>query len=127
MKTSDDIVLLTGRILMAALFVLAGTGKMSNVAGFAQYLTSGGIPAILTWPAILFEILAGMALLVGWQTRIISLALSVFCLVTAMLYHFDPANQGQMVMFSKNLALAGGFLAFSVAGAGRWSFDARRG
>ena len=115
------------RMLMSLLFVISGLGKLGHVEGFSQYLASGGIPAALAWPAVLFEILVGLAFLVGWQTRIAGWLLAAFCIVTAVLYHFDPSNDMQMAMFLKNLGLAGGFAMFALHGAGKWSLDARTG
>lgn len=119
--------LLVARILLALLFILAGVGKLGNVEGFAGYMASGGVPAFLAWPVILFEILGGVALLVGFQTRIVALALGAFCVLTAFMFHFDPADQGQMTQMLKNLGLAGGYLALSITGAGAWAVDARFG
>lgn len=114
-----------GRILMALIFIVAGLGKLGDVQGFAGYMASGGIPAVLAWPAVLFEILAGLALLVGFLTRPVALALAAFSIVTALLYHFDMGNQIQQIMFLKNLAMAGGYLAFAAYGAGAFSVDNR--
>ena len=104
---------------------MAGLGKLGDVAGFTGYLTSGGLPAFLAWPAILFEIIAGALLIVGYQTRWVALSLAGFSFVTALLYHFDPADQMQMTMFLKNVGLAGGFLMFFIHGAGNLSVDRR--
>lgn len=117
--------LLLARILMALLFIVAGLGKLGNVEGFAGFMASGGVPAFLAWPVILFEILGGVALLVGFQTRIVALALGAFCVLSGVLYHFDPADQGQMTQLLKNLALAGGYLTLALQGAGGWSIDRR--
>ncbi|MGR3640450.1 DoxX family protein [Alterinioella nitratireducens] len=117
--------LLAARVLMALIFIVAGFGKLGDVQGFAGYLASGGLPAVLAWPAILFEILAGLALLIGFQTRLTALALAAFSVVTAALYHFDPANSAQMTMFLKNVAMAGGYIALAVAGAGALALDGR--
>ena len=117
--------LLAARVLLALLFVIAGLGKLSDVAAFTGYMTSGGVPAILAWPVILLEILGGLAVLVGFQTRIVALALAGFCVLSGLLYHFDPADQMQMTMLLKNLGLAGGFLLLAQTGAGAWSVDAR--
>lgn len=122
-NTLHDTALLAARVLLGLVFLMAGIGKLGDVAGFAGYMASGGIPAILAWPAVLFEILAGAALILGVQTRIAALALAAFCVVTAMLYHLVPADQLQMTMFMKNLGLAGGFLGIAAAGAGRFSVD----
>jgi putative oxidoreductase len=119
--------LLVARILLGALFVMAGLGKLGGVEGFSAFMASGGVPAFLAWPVILFEILGGLALIAGIQTRAVALALGAFCLVSGLLYHFDPADQMQMTSFLKNVALTGGYLALAIAGPGRFALDARLG
>ena len=108
-------------MFLGLLFLVAGLGKLGNVDGFAGYMASGGIPAFFAWPAVLFEILAGAAIIAGFQTRLAALALAAFCVVTAVLYHFVPADQMQMTMFFKNLGLAGGYLLLANAGSGAFS------
>ena len=125
MTTTQSLLMLAARILLGSLFIVAGLGKLSNVEGFAGFMASGGIPAFLAWPAILFEILVGLALLIGFQTRPAALALAAFSLVTALVYHLVPADQLQMTIFFKNLGLAGGYLAMAAFGAGAYSADAR--
>jgi putative oxidoreductase len=127
MTTSKDFPLLAARIFLGLLFVVAGLGKLASVEGFAGYMTSGGVPAFLAWPVVLFEILGGLALIAGVQTRAVALALGAFCVVTAVLFHFDPADQMQMTSFLKNIALAGGYLALAIAGPGRFAVEARLG
>ena len=72
MTSSTNGGLLVARILMGLLFVMAGFGKLGDVSGFAGYMASGGIPAFLAWPVVLFEILVGLLLIVGFQTRIVA-------------------------------------------------------
>ncbi len=126
MATSNDLPLLLGRVLLGALFVMAGLGKLGDVSGFAGYMASGGVPAFLAWPVVLFEILGGLAIIAGALTRPVALALAAFCVISAALYHFVPADQMQMTQFLKNLAIAGGFVALAIAGPGRYAVDARR-
>jgi putative oxidoreductase len=90
-------------------------------------MASGGVPAFLAWPVVLFEIVGGLALIAGIQTRVAALALGAFCLVAGFLYHFNPADQMQMTSFLKNVALTGGYLALAIAGPGRYALDARIG
>ncbi len=122
-----NITLLVARVLLALLFSVAGLGKLGDVAGFAGYMASGGVPAFLAWPVIALEVLGGLAILVGFQIRIAAIALAAFSILSALLYHFVPADQMQMTMFMKNLGLGGGFLLLTVTGAGAWSLDALMG
>lgn len=119
--------LLIARIALGLLFLVAGLGKLGNVEGFGAYMASGGIPAALAWPVVLFEILGGLALIAGFQTRIAALALAAFCVASGFLYHFDLADQMQTTQLLKNIGLAGGYLALWVTGAGAWSVDGKLG
>ena len=120
LKTSAPLI---ARVLIGALFLLAGLGKLADVAGFSGYLASGGLPAFLAWPAVLFEIAVGAALIVGFQTRIVALATAAFCVVAAVLYHANFGDQMQMAMFFKNFAIAGGLVLLASTGAGRLAVD----
>lgn len=111
------------RLFLAALFLGAGAGKLSDVQGFTGYLMSGGLPAFLAWPAILFELLLGASMLIGVQTRIMALLGAGFCILAAVLYHFQPADQMQMAMLFKNFAIAGAFLMLASHGPGRPALD----
>ena len=115
-----------GRLLLSVIFILGGASKFGDLAGTGAYMQSMGVPSILALPAAAFELLAGLAILVGWQTRIVALLLAGFCVVTAILFHRDFANQTMMIMFMKNLAMAGGFLTLYAHGAGPMSLDARK-
>lgn len=126
---SNNAVLLVARILLAIIFIMAGLQKFGSIGGTAGYIASVGLPAstLLAWLAAIFETVAGIAILVGFQTRNISYVLALFCVFTGFVFHFQPEDQIQMIMFMKNLAIAGGFLALSVAGPGSISVDAKRG
>ena len=108
-----------GRVLLGALFLVAGLGKIAGgVEGFGGYMASGGIPAFLAWPVVLFEILAGIAIIIGYMTRPVALALAAFCVVSGFMFH-TMADGGIL----KNLALAGAFLRLYVSGAGAHAVD----
>ena len=113
------------RVLIGALFVIAGLGKLGDVAGFTGFLTSGGLPAFLAWPSIIFEVALGVAMIVGYQVRIMAFLGAGFPILAGLLYHFNPADQMQMTMFLKNLAIAGGFLMLATYGAGAVALDKR--
>ena len=125
---SNNHILLAARILLALIFILAGAMKFGGIEGTAGYIASVGLPAatLLAWLAAIFELVAGIAILVGFQTRNVAYLLAAFCIFTGFVFHFQPADQIQFTMFLKNLAMAGGFLALAVAGAGSLSVDGRK-
>ncbi|QHE85581.1 DoxX family protein [Hydrogenophaga sp. BPS33] len=124
---------LIGRILLAILFIPAGFGKIAGFAGSVGYATAMGLPMAQVGVAIalVIELFGGIALLIGYRTRIAAIALAVFTLVASFYFHAYwslPAEQQMMqqLMFFKNLAITGGLLAFAAFGAGAFSLDARR-
>lgn len=114
---------LIARLFIGGFFLLAGVGKVADIAGTAGYIQSVGLPGILAWPSALFEIVLGLALIVGFQTRIAALAGAAFCIVTAVVFHTNFADQTQMIMFFKNFSIAGAFLMFFANGAGTLALD----
>ena len=116
---------LGGRILLSALFLVSGLGKVAGYAQTAAYMSSQGVPAALLPIVIATEILAAIAIIVGWQTRIAAFLLAGYTLLTAVLFHNNFADQIQMVMFLKNVSIAGGLLLLVANGAGPWSLDRR--
>lgn len=124
--TDHSPALLAGRILASIIFILGGYAKLMAMAGTKAYFASTGVPLpeIAYWVAVVVELGGGILLLVGLQTRLVALALAVFCVATALLAHMNFGDRMQMINFNKNLAMAGGFLAFTAAGAGRFSLDA---
>lgn len=114
---------LAARVMMGLLFLIAGLGKLGDVAGFTGYMTSAGVPGFLAWPVILLEVVGGILLIVGFKVRVAALALAGFTLLAAVLYHLVPSDQMQMTMFLKNLAVAGGLLLVTAHGAGRFAVD----
>jgi putative oxidoreductase len=117
---------LLSRILLALLFLMAGIGKMSNPAGTMHYMEAMGVPGVLLWPTIAFELLSGVAIVIGYQTRLAAYAMAAFCVVSALIFHRNFGDQMQMIMFLKNMGLAGGFLLLASSGATAFALDARR-
>ena len=118
---------LTGRILIAVLFLMAGIGKLgAGYAGTQGYMESMGVPGMLLPLVIALEIGGAILIIAGLFTRMTAVALGAFTVLSAVLFHADFADQMQQIMFMKNLAIAGGFLFLAVGGAGAWSVDARR-
>jgi putative oxidoreductase len=116
-----------GRLLLSLIFVVSGAGKIGAYAGTQAYMDSMGVPGMLLPLVIALEILGGIAIVLGWQARIVAFLLAGFCLLSAVLFHGNIGDQGQQIQFLKNLGLAGGFLLIVAHGAGAWSLDGRRG
>ena len=133
MTMNQNAMALVGRILLALMFLIAGIGKIGDgFAGTVGYISSVGLPMpqLAAIGAIIVEIVASLALIIGWKTRWAALALAIFTVAAALLFHnywAMPANQQMMqqIIFMKNLAVAGGLLMLAVAGPGAWSVDRR--
>ena len=127
MDKMKDVALLAGRVLLALMFVVAGWGKIGGYAGTQGYMEAMGVPGALLPLVILLELGGGLAILLGFFTRTLSVLLAGFCVLAAVIFHYQPADQMQMIMFMKNLSVAGGFLALAASGAGAFSLDHRFG
>jgi putative oxidoreductase len=114
---------LPARFLMALIFILSGAGKVGAVTAMQGYMAAHGLPGMLLWPTIALEVVGGVFVLIGLWTRPVALVMAGFCLVTAFIFHTKFADPTQMVMFLKNMAMAGGFLLLAKDGAPGLSVD----
>ena len=124
--------LLLGRVLLGALFLVVGIRKIMFFAGSVGYFTKLGFPApeVMTVISILIEVGGGALLVLGWQARRVSWLFIVFVAIAAAMAHrfweVDAAQYGnQLNHFLKNAAIIGGLLYVAVLGAGRLSLDGR--
>jgi len=117
---------MTGRVLMSAIFIMAGISKLGAYAATQGYMESMGVPGALLPLVILLELGGGLTVVLGWQTRISAFLLAGFCIASALIFHASFGDQMQSILFMKNMAMAGGFLFLVEGGAGAWSLDARR-
>ncbi|MBW9080679.1 DoxX family protein [Rhizobium pusense] len=119
---------LAGRVLLAAIFLLSGISKISDPAGTIGYINMVGLPfpSLSYGAAVLTELLGSLALILGFQTRIVALILALFSVATALTFHNNLGDLNQFIHFFKNIAMAGGLLQVVAFGAGRYSIDARR-
>ena len=127
-SSGASVAILVGRILLAAMFVLAGFAKLTDIGGTAGWFGSIGLPApsILAVLAGLLELVGGLAIVIGFQTRIAALAIAAFTVAATLIAHLDFADMTQFLFFQKNFAIVGGLLILAFAGAGSLSVDARR-
>ncbi|GIL37795.1 DoxX family protein [Roseiterribacter gracilis] len=116
---------LVARVLLSAIFVWSGLGKLAAKAATIGYIESAGVPMpeIAYYLALLAELGLGGLLLIGLLTRWAALGLAFFSIVSAAMFHANFADQGQAINFMKNLAMAGGLLFAAMQGAGAISVD----
>ncbi len=119
----SSVVALVGRALMAAIFIESGLSKLLNPVGAIGYMASQHLPVPTAAYAVsvIVEFGGGLAILLGFQIRIVAAVLAVFCVATALIAHYDPSNQQQMINFMKNICMAGGFLQLVAWGGGRYT------
>jgi putative oxidoreductase len=132
-STPADIAALIGRLLIAYMFVPSGFGKIMGFSGVVGYIAAKGVPLpeVCAAIAIAVELGLGLLLLVGWKARWAALGIALFTLAITPIFHgYWAVPEAQVAMqklnFTKNLAIAGGLLAFAAFGPGRWSLDGRR-
>lgn len=119
----DNIILLASRLLLAWIFVHEGATLAANFDAASANMAKIGVPGPVLIPTIALQLVAGIAIGVGWHSRFGAAALGIFCLATAILFHTKFANRNELLHFEKDLAIAGGMFALMVRGAGRWSID----
>jgi putative oxidoreductase len=115
-----------GRVLLSVIFIQSGVSKMFGYEGAQGYMEAHGVPAMLLPLVILTEAGGGLCILLGLFTRWAAILLAGFCVLAALLFHRDFADQMQMINFMKNITIAGGFLVLAGAGPGALALDNRR-
>jgi putative oxidoreductase len=109
------IVTISGRILLAGLFILAGIAKISGPQPFLEHMAAHHVPSVLLPAVIALELGAGIALLLGWQLPFAAGVLALFCLATAFGFHLDFADKAERTLFFKDLAIAGALMVIAAA------------
>jgi putative oxidoreductase len=117
---------LVARLFIGQIFLLSGFFKITGYEGTQGYMEAMGVPGMLLPLVILLEAGGGLAIVAGWQTRLVSIALAIFTVAAAVIFHSNFSDQMQMIMFMKNIAITGGLILLAVQGAGGYSFDSRR-
>lgn len=115
-----------GRVLIAVLFVGGAVQKFNDPTPAMALLAGSGLPEMLVWPALVFNGVVGLALIVGVWVRPIALLAAGYCALTSV-FHYLPDDPWQMTIFIKNWSIAGGCLVLSVHGAGSWALQPRHG
>lgn len=126
--STSSAVVLVGRVFLSSLFILAGYAKLTGLAGTAGWFGSIGLPLPMLTAVVvgLLELFGGLAILVGFQTRLAAIALAIFTLAATAIAHLDFSDQMQVLLFQKNISITGGLLILAAFGAGALSIDNRR-
>jgi len=132
MNSSNSITTLVGRFLISIIFIMSGFSKIAMYSQMVGYAAAKGLPMAGAGIAVAaaVELLGGLAVLAGFQTRISAWLLFVYLVPATLLFHNFWAMQGMeqqdnMAHFMKNLAIMGGLLILAANGAGGYSVDAR--
>jgi len=126
LSTPQNLADLLGRVMIAAIFLLAGLQKIGGYEGTQSYMAAMGVPGALLPLVIALEVVGAVAIIAGWHTRLFAFLLAGFSVLSALIFHREFGDSTQFILFMKNVAMAGGFLFLVARGAGEWSLDARR-
>lgn len=128
MQPYEAYLVLAGRLLLAAIYLWAGTHKIFNPEGTQHYMMAYSLTfatSLLYLGATLFEIGGGVSLALGAMTREASIMLVIFMILVTLIFHTHLADPNQFIHFLKNLAITGGLLLVWANGPGAFSRDAR--
>ena len=114
---------LLGRIFISAIFLFSGINKIFNYENTIQWMEGFGITGTLLIPTIALEIIFPILIIVGYQTKIAAAALSIFCLLTAFIFHNDFSNQMQIIAFLKNIGLIAALIFLIINGTKDWALE----
>ena len=112
-----------GRLLLSALFLIEGFGKIPKQEDVIMYMEDYGVPEILFVPATVLEILFPLLLIVGYKTKWAASVMALFTFTVAIIFHTNFSEGMQMILFLKDIAIAGGFMIIIVYGPGKISLD----
>tara|TARA_B100001113_G_C20994400_1_gene572009 strand:- start:114 stop:491 length:378 start_codon:yes stop_codon:yes gene_type:complete len=116
---------LVSRLFLALVFLFNSYSKMTNIEGTIGWMEMYGLPGFFIYPAILLELVAPIFLIIGYQVKLSSIALGLFCLATAIIFLRDFSDPMTLTNFLKNVALAGGFFILAINGPKKYSLDQR--
>ena len=104
------IVEVLGRIFISSLFIIEAIRKFFSPDEGMMYMSDYGVPEILFYPSLIFELVVPVILIAGFKTRFFASLLFLFVLSVTVIFHTDFSNNMQMISFLKNLAIMGGLL-----------------
>ena len=125
MGRSKDLAILTGRILLAFIFLRLGIGKIENSAGTVQNMVNHGMPytTFFLIGAIILEVVGSISVILGYYTRFGAVLILIFLIPTILIFQNGFADPKLMTQFMKDVSIFGGFLFLLSVGGGRYSLD----
>lgn len=123
-----DLIMVLGRILMAAIFIQAGISELIHLGGTVDYFRALHLPLpwVTVWIVLALELVGGIGILLGYRTRLSATILGLFSIVAGMIGHLDFGDTTEVQMLMKDIALGGGLFYIAANGAGLISLDAAR-
>mgnify|MGYP001263852671 CR=1 FL=1 len=112
-----------GRLLISALFLIEGFGKISIQENVIMYMEDYGVPGIFFLPALILEILFPLMLIVGYKTKWAASIMALFTFSVAIIFHTDFSEGMQLMLFLKDIAIAGGLMIIVAYGSSKISLD----
>ncbi|MEP1443680.1 MAG: DoxX family protein [Hyphomicrobiales bacterium] len=123
MNSISTIAGLVARVFLGGFWIYFGYDKIDGIEGLQGYMGSFGVPKFLAWPVVALELIGGIMILLGFFSRYAALALALFTVAAAVIFHNEFANIEQFRYFTKNFAIAGGLLLLVANGPGRGAIN----
>jgi putative oxidoreductase len=115
-----------GRLFISALFLLSAYNKILSIDGTMSWMEEFGVPGILLYATITLEIILPLFIIIGYKAKLSAGLLAIFCVATAIIFHYDFSDQTQTIAFLKNIGLAGGFLFIVANGTKNWAIETKK-
>ena len=114
------------RIAVGVVFVYHGWDKIQNMADYQGFFNTIGLGSWLAFVAYV-ELLAGVALIIGFNTRIAAMLGLIVMLVAIMKVHWMHGFNSMQGGYEYAFVLCLNFIALMILGSGRHSTDAMYG
>lgn len=127
---TEEILFALGRLLFGATLAFMGLNHFMQLESMTGYAQHKGLPAAKAMVLLsgLVLLAGGIGIVVGVFPVISGLLLAGFLLIAAVSMHDfwavgEEQQQAEMTNFLKNIALAGGALAFAAVGTLEWPYS----
>ncbi len=112
-----------GRIFLSSIFLFEGIRKLFIQEQTIEFMGDYGVPEILFFPSLIVEIVFPLLIIIGYKTKLAALVMTIFTITVTIIFHTEFSNEMQIIIFLKNIAIAGGFLIIFAKNTGKYSID----